>query len=242
MSTFIEIIIQTILAFFGILFITRLLGRQQVAQLTFYEYINGITFGSIAGNMATDLDQHTYQHFVGLLLFGALTFFVSFITLKKRNFSKVIEGEPVIVIQNGNILEKNLGRMRYSIDELNILLRQKDIFSIDDVEYGLLEVNGNLSVILKKDKQTVTKGDLNIKEKEDSLHTEIVIGGQLIYENLRKKNLNGKELLRKLKKFNVKSIDEIMYLSIDDNGEIYIDKYKDNLKKEIDISENNENI
>ena len=98
-----------------------------MAQLTFSEYINGITFGSIAATLATDMDQKTYQHFIGLILFGILTGVVSYISLKKRSFRKVVEGEPIIVIQDGKILEKNLKRIRYSTDELETLLREKDV-------------------------------------------------------------------------------------------------------------------
>jgi len=242
MKVFLEVIVQTFLAFFTILFITRLLGRQQVAQLTFFEYINGITFGSIAATLATDVNQQTYQHFIGLLLFGVLTGVVSYISLKKRQFRKVIEGEPIIVIQEGKILENNLKRARYSIDELNLLLRDKDVFSIEDVEYGLLEINGKLNVIKKSDKETVTREDLGILSSTDSLFTEVIIGGQIIYENLRERKMTGKDLMEMIKPFGVNRIDEIYYSAIDENNKIYIDKYDDKIKSQIDISENNKKI
>lgn len=242
MKLFLEVVVQTFLAFFTILFITRLLGRQQVAQLTFFEYINGITFGSIAATLATDVNQHTYQHFIGLLLFGVLTGLVSYISLKKRQFRKVIEGEPIIVIQEGQILENNLKRARYSIDELNLLLRDKDVFSIEDVEFGLLEINGKLNVIKKSDKKTATREDLGISNSKDSLFTEIIIGGQIIYENLRERKMTGKDLMKMIKPFGINRIDEIYYSAIDENNKIYIDKYDDKIESQIDISENNKKI
>ncbi|NBI07661.1 DUF421 domain-containing protein [Senegalia massiliensis] len=242
MKLFLEVVVQTFLAFFTILFITRLLGRQQVAQLTFFEYINGITFGSIAATLATDVNQHTYQHFIGLLLFGVLTGLVSYISLKKRQFRKVIEGEPIIVIQEGQILENNLKRARYSIDELNLLLRDKDVFSIEDVEFGLLEINGKLNVIKKSDKKTATREDLGISNSKDSLFTEIIIGGQIIYENLRERKMTGKDLMKMIKPFGINRIDEIYYSAIDENNKIYIDKYDDKIESQIDISENNRKV
>lgn len=239
---YIEIFIQTLLAFFTILFITRLLGRQQIAQLTFHEYINGITFGSIAAALATDVDNQTMQHFFGLILFGLLTWIVSIISLKKRSFRKVVVGEPILIIQKGKILEKNLKRSRYSIDEINMLLRQNNCLSPEDIEYGILEVNGQLSAFMKSDKKTVTVGDLHLKTKAETIPTEIIIGGQIIYENLQKRKLSGKGLMKKLKNKNIKKIEDVMYATIDKDGKLYVDKYNDNLKENIDFSENNNNV
>ncbi|QNO15101.1 DUF421 domain-containing protein [Alkalicella caledoniensis] len=242
MVDFFEVTIQTILAFFTILFITRLLGRQQISQLTLYEYINGITFGSIAATLATDLNQRTYQHFLGLILFGIMTSAVSFIALKNRPFRKVVEGEPILAIHDGKILEKNLKMARYSMDELNELLRKKDCFSINDVQYGVLEINGDLNIIKKVDKRQVTLEDINAKAEQESLATEIIIGGQIIYDNLAKKNITGMDLLDRLNLSGVKKVSEVMYCTIDVNGKIYIDKFDDDLEPNLDISENNDQI
>lgn len=242
MKILIEIVVQTFLAFFSILFITRLLGRQQVSELTLYEYINGITFGSIAATLATDVNQKTYQHLVGLILFGLLTGVISYISLKKRNFRKLVSGEPIIVVQNGKLLENNLKRARYSIDEFNELLRQKDCFSPDEVEYGILETNGDLSIIKRQDKRNVTLGDLGIISSNEDLPTELIIGGQIIYENLRKRKLSGKDLLDNLKMFSVSKIEEVMYATVDKTGKFYVDKYDDNINIPIDVSENNKKI
>jgi len=147
MKLAIEVILQTILSFSAILFITRILGRQQLSQLTMQEYINGITLGSIAATLATDVNQRTWQHLIGLFLFGALTFLVSYITGKSLNLARIIQGEAVLVIKDGHILERNLKRFHYTIDELHHLLRKKDIFNIIDVKYGILETTGEISVI-----------------------------------------------------------------------------------------------
>lgn len=242
MKAFVEVFVQTLLAFFSILYLARILGRQQIDQLTFHEYINGITFGSIAATLATDVDQRTWQHFTGLILFGTLTFLVSYATMKSRTISKVLEGEPVLVIQNGKILEKNLKRTRYHMDELNVLLRQVGCFSPDEVQYGLLEINGKLSVIKRGDKRNVTIGDLNLQPSLEAIPTELIIGGQIIYENLEKMKMNGKSLLNELKKHGIKKIDEVMYASMDQNGKVYVDKFEDKLTEKIDMSEDNKGV
>lgn len=210
--------------------------------MTFHEYINGITFGSIAATLATDVNQKTWQHLLGLILFGALTYLVSYITLKKRSVRKVLEGEPVLVIQNGQILESNLRRTKYNVDDLGVLLRQSDCFTPDDVEYGIMEINGQLSVIKKGEKRNVTLGDLSLSPKPETVPTELIIGGQIIYENLKKRELSGKDLINNLGMFGIKKVDEVMYATIDENGKMYVDKYDDKLKANTDFSENNKGI
>ncbi|WZL72180.1 DUF421 domain-containing protein [Clostridiaceae bacterium 35-E11] len=237
MKIMIEIVLQTLLAFFGILFITRILGRQQVAQLTMHEYINGITFGSIAATLATDVNQRTWHHLIGLILFGILTFLISYLNTKSRIFSKVVQGEPVLVIQDGKILEKNLTRFRYTVDDLTHLLRKKDIFDMTKVKYGILETTGELSVIKVAQEENVKISDLNLQTKQEDLPIEVIVTGNIIYQNLQKKNLTAKWLFTQLKMMGVKDLKEVFYASIDGSNRLYIDKMEDRLANTRDTRE-----
>lgn len=237
LKTLIEVVLQTFLSFFSILFITRILGRQQVAQLTIHEYITGITFGSIAATLATDLGQESWPHLVGLFLFGALTYLMSYINMKNRTASKIIQGEPVLVIQDGHILEKNLHRFHYTIDDLTHLLRKKDIFDVNDVKYGILETTGELSIVKVAQKGNVKVEDLHLSVEQEELNTDIIVTGNIIYENLKKRNLSVKWLLNQLKNMGVKDIKDIYYSSIDKDNKIYLDFVRDDLKYPIDITE-----
>ena len=130
MKLAIDVFLQTCLAFFSTLFFARIIGKKQIGELTFYDYINGITFGSIAANMATDTNQRTWQHLMGLFLFAVLTFLMQYVSLKSRTARKVIEGEPTILIHDGKILEDNMKKTRYNIEDLISELRQNNIFDI----------------------------------------------------------------------------------------------------------------
>lgn len=240
MKTFVEVAIQTFLSFFSILFITRFLGRQQVSELTIHEYINGITFGSIAATLATDINQKTWSHLLGLMLFGILTYIISVISTKSRKISKIIQGEPILVIQDGKILEKNLLRFHYSIDELNHLLRKKDVFDVTDVKYGILETTGEISIIKKAQKEYIKAEDMDIKPKQTELLTDIIVTGNIIYENLRKRNLSVKWLVGQIHMMGIKDIKDIFFASIDSNNKLYIDRIEDMLPKPTDITEHEE--
>lgn len=232
-----EVLVQTFISFFSTLLITRVLGRKQVAQLTLTEYINGITFGSIAATLATDLGQESWPHFVGLVLFGALTYLISYISLKSRKAPKLIYGEPILVVQDGKILEKNLSKFHYNVDDLTHLLRKKDVFNIGDVKYAILETTGEISVIKVAPKENVKIGDLNLVVDQEELNTEVIVTGHIIYENLKKRNLSVPWLLDQLKVMMTYDIQDIYYATIDKNNKLYIDYVRDQLQKPANITE-----
>lgn len=197
------VFLQTVVSFIILFLLTRLLGKQQVSQLTFYEYLNGITFGSIAANMATDDLANAPDHLVGLITYGILTLGVSWLALKNRKFRKAMAGEPVIVIQDGNILEDNLRKMHMDLDELTMLLRAESIFDYKELELAIIEQSGELSVLKKPAFQEVTRQDLKVRAKSKGLAVEVIVDGQIIYENLRVMDLDGKWLVEALRKRNI---------------------------------------
>ncbi|MHB1419743.1 MAG: DUF421 domain-containing protein [Bacillota bacterium] len=233
-----EVTFQTLLSFGAILIYTRILGKQQIGQLTFFEYINGITFGSIAAVLATDIGPtRTFVHMLGLTLFAALTFGAGFISLRSRQARKLICGEPTIVIHNGKILERNMGTMLYNIDELMMQLREKSLFNISDVEYAILEPNGSLSVLPKADKRPVTPADLHIPTEYEGVPSEIIVDGEVIYQNLKQNNLDEKWLQGQLEAYGVTDVGEVILASLDTSGKLYLDLRKDQLQNPIDITD-----
>jgi len=231
-----EITLQTVLSFFSILFITRILGRQQVSQLTMQEYVNGITLGSIAGTLATDMNQRTWHHLISLFLFGAFTFIVTYISVKNLKFARMIQGEPVLVIKDGKILEQSLKKFHYTIDDLNHLLRKKDIFDISYVKYGILETTGEVSIIKMASKENVRIEDLNLAVNQEEPRSEVIVTGNIIYENLQRRNLTAKWLIDQLKANNIMSIKEVFYAALDHNNQLYVDTLEDCLKQGEDLN------
>ena len=239
MKIVLEITLQTILAFFSILFYARIIGKKQIAELTFYDYINGITFGSVAANMASDINQRTWQHFVGLSLFAALTFLMQYISLKNRTAQKVIDGEPVVLIHQGKILEKNMTKTRFNLDDLLLELRQKNVFDIKDVDYGILEIDGKLSILLNANKKPLTPEDLNLPGRPESIVSEVIMDGQVIEANLRQHGLSREWLNNKLKENQINELNDVVFASYNPiDGSIYFDLRDDNLGKDtVDLSD-----
>ena len=140
------VVIRSIISFFVLLVLVRLMGKQQVAELTFFDYIVGITIGSIASTLSVQVNQNTTATLVGMAVWAFLPITLGYLSISSVWIRKVVEGEATVVIENGKILESNLKRMRLSIDDLISELRTKEVFSISDVEFALWESNGKLSI------------------------------------------------------------------------------------------------
>ena len=215
---------QTSLIFFSLLVLTRLLGKTQVGQLTFYEYISGITIGSIAATVVSSDPDKVWSHFYDLLLFVALTYLISLVTMHSRPLRKLIEGSPTIVIQNGLILEENMGKLRYDLDELRGQLRQQGVFDPSEIQYAILETNGDLSVIKKSDYQPITRSDLNIHTPDPIFPIELIMDGKIIKRNLELKNLSTSWLKQQLAAQNITDESEVTYAGIDSKGQFFINR------------------
>ncbi|MEN6326116.1 MAG: YetF domain-containing protein, partial [Syntrophomonas sp.] len=136
MSPFIETMYRTTVAFIGILVYARILGKQQMSQMTFYDYVTGITFGSIAAAITVEPNDKLWLLVWALTIFALLDYLSGIITEKSRPLRKLIEGEPTILVHNGKIMEHNMAKIRYNMENLMMQLREKDVFDISDVEFA----------------------------------------------------------------------------------------------------------
>ena len=231
------VVVRAVISFFSLLIFARILGKEQISQLTFFDYILGITIGSIASEATVDLSSRAWPHFVGLVFWAALACLMQLITIKWRYAAKVIEGEPTIVIMNGKIMENVLKKMKFRISDILSMLRNQGIFDLNEVDYAILEPNGSLSVLKKSECLPLTPKDMNIQVKPAGISTELVYDGVLIEENLRQMNKDKKWLMNQLKKYGINDISEAFLVTLNDAGSLYVDKYKDNIKKVKDIGD-----
>lgn len=231
------VLVRGVIGFFSLLIFARVIGKEQISQLTFFDYILGITIGSIASELTVDLSTKAWSHWVGLVVWCALGYIMEMITLKWRYAAKYFEGEPAIVIMNGKIMENVLRKMKYRASDIVELLRNKDIFDLNEVAYALIEPNGQISVLKKPEYLPVTRKDMNIKVKDSGIATEIIYDGIVIDENLRQYNKDRKWLYSQLKSKGIKDPSEVFLFTLDKSGNVYIDKYEDKIKKVIDIGD-----
>lgn len=218
-----EMLIRTTLSFFALLILARILGKKQLGQLTFFHYITGITFGSIASEIASQEETPFLDGLISLIWWSLLTLLMSLITIKSKKARVLVDDKPTIVIQKGLILEAGLKKSRLHSDELLMMLREQAIFSLTEVDYALLETNGSLSVLKKVPHLESTKLDVKADTTPPTyLPTELISDGQLILENLLELDLTEEWLMKKLRKQNITNVQDVFFAQVQGNGSLYI--------------------
>ncbi|KGR87202.1 DUF421 domain-containing protein [Lysinibacillus odysseyi] len=220
---FFEMIIRTTGAFFAILFLARIIGKKQISQLTFFHYVTGITFGSIAAEISAQVETPFWDGLVSLIWWTVLTIFISYLSLKSEKLRVLFDDKPTVLIQNGTILPQNLKKARLSLDELAMLLREQSIFSVADVDYAVFETNGELSIMKKPALETATKQDVKASTAPAQyMPTEVICEGKVILQNLLNLNLTEDWLMKKLKKKNIMKVEDVFYAQVLENGSLYV--------------------
>ncbi|MDA8097305.1 MAG: DUF421 domain-containing protein [Desulforudis sp.] len=232
-----EVIYRGVGAFIAVIFITRLIGKTQMGMLTVTDFVNGIVIGSLAAAMVVDLKGNIWYYIVGLAIFGGLTIFTEWLTMKNRAVRKLFEDVPTVVIYNGKLLENNMRKMRYHVDDLMMQLRAKNVFDIHDVEFAVSEPNGELSVLLKSPKRPVTCEDLQIPTQYEGMPHTIVSDGEIIDKHLTDTELNRAWLYGELERRGIKDVKDVMYASLDTQGNLYVDLRDDGLPKKTGMGE-----
>jgi uncharacterized membrane protein YcaP (DUF421 family) len=183
--------------------LARLMGKRQIAKLTFFDYVVGISIGSIAGNVSIGKNISIIQGVFSMIVWALFPIAFSFISMKSFTMRKILDGNPAILIQNGNIIEKNLFKSQLTINELLEELRQKDIFDISEVEFAVFETSGKLSILIKPQFKPISASEMNIVPKYKGLCANLIIDGNVILKNLEilgkdQKWLNAKLLQDKI--------------------------------------------
>ncbi len=225
------VLVRGVIGFFTLLIFTRVLGKQQISQLTFFDYVVGITIGSTASTLTTDLTSRAWPHWVGLFTWAILCLILQLITIKSKTAEKFLDGEPTIVITNGKILEQSMKTFRYTISDLLAQLRDKGIFDLDQIAYAVLEKDGKLSVLKKTECDSVTPKDLNIKTTAASIDYEIISDGSIIQNNLISIKRNERWIINKLKKQGINDVSEVFLAIYNASSGLHIDLYKDHIKQ-----------
>jgi uncharacterized membrane protein YcaP (DUF421 family) len=214
-----EIVLRSTGAFLTLLIMARLMGKRQMGQLTFFNYVTGITIGNIAADISDKIETPFWNGLISLVWWSVLAIAMGFITLRWARARIVIDGQPTIVIKKGNLEEKALKRLRLSLDDLSMMLRQQAIFSIREVDYAIFEPHGKLSVLKTENQKNPTRNDLHLPATNSKyIPTEIIVDGRIVHKNLIELGLNPHWLDKQLK--GIKA-DKVLYAELQADGSLY---------------------
>lgn len=225
-----EMIIRATGIFILLLLMTRLMGRKQMSQLTFFNYVTGIALGSIAANTTIGPSKDLLNGITSLIWWSILTIIIGFFSLKSSNVRIAVDGQPITIIKRGNILENELRKLRLNMDDVSMWLREQQIFSVQNVDHAVFEANGKLSISLKEEIQPVTKKDQHIFTIQPTyIPMELISDGKIVEKNLKEAGISIEWLHKQLQLSKLK-LEDVFYAELQKDGTLYINKRKDRPK------------
>lgn len=202
----------------------RIMGKRQIGQLQPFELVVAIMISELAAVPMQNTGIPLINGIIPILTLLIAQLILSLLSLKSMKARNLICGKPKILIENGKIKEENLKTELYTINDLLEQLRIKNVPNIADVEFAILETNGQLSVIPKSQKRPVTPKDLNISTNYEGLPLELLVDGDVNYNNLKTAKLDKTWLEKELYKFGISNLEEVLFASLDSEGNLYFQK------------------
>lgn len=193
-----KIVLASLLSYVALFLSAKLIGRKQISQLDFLDYITGITIGSIAAELATDL-ENMWKPLVAIAVYALLTWLMSLLDLHVMRSRKFINGTPTIVMDNGKLYPKNMKKAKLELSEFMVMCRQQGYFDLGEIRIAVFEANGKLSILPRAVRRPVTPEDMNLTPKQEELFTEVIMDGRILDANLRRRGLDSTWLQRQLR-------------------------------------------
>lgn len=213
---FLTLCLTALGSFAALFIIAKFIGRKQVSQLDFFDYITGITIGSIAAEMATELEE-PWKPLIAMIIYGSVTLLLSSVTIKFPRVRKFLNGTPTILMDHGKLYRENLKKSKLDLSEFMVLCRQQGYFDLTDIQTAVFEYNGKLTILPVSSQRPATPNDLNLAPEQELLFTELIMDGRVLDENLSRMGLNRVWLEKQLKASGVQSADEVFLAVCDKN-------------------------
>ena len=194
----IKVILTALLSVAALFISTKIMGHKQVAQLDFFDYVSGITIGSIGAELATELEE-PYKPLIALAIYAIVSVVLSRMSHRMPRTRKYINGTPTILMDGGRIYRENLKKAKLDLSEFMLLCREGGYFDLEEIQTAVFEHNGRLSILPKADSRPLTPQDVNIKTASTDIGTELIMDGRIMGENLTRMGRDTGWLAKRLK-------------------------------------------
>ncbi len=216
-----DVFIRAITSLIVLFVASKMLGKKQVSELSIFDYVIGISIGNFAAEVTLNLESKIINGALAVLLFGFIAYLVSIITLKSMTLRRFFMGVPTIIIQNGKILKNNLRKNKIDINDMLEQCRTKGYFDVSQIEFAVLEVNGDLSILPKSQYRPLNPDDMNLKVAKEGLVANIIIDGKIMINNLKRIGKDDEWLLKQLK-VKGKSLDSVLLATVDNKEKLVL--------------------
>ncbi|MEG1819960.1 MAG: DUF421 domain-containing protein [Oscillospiraceae bacterium] len=216
-----QIFLTSLASIAVLLLLTKLMGNKQITQLNMFDYITGITIGSIAAEMATDLENTLYP-LIAMIVYGVLAFLISYLTNKSVKFRKIFSGRTILLYDNGKLYRENLSKARLDLSDFLTLCRVAGYFNLNQIQTAILEHNGNVSFLPVVGQRPATPADLNLAPEQDYIIANVVLDGQILSENLKKIGKNEAWLEKQLHDQGYKSTKDVFLATCDRSNNLSV--------------------
>lgn len=219
--------LRSIVLYVIVLIVMRLMGKREIGQLQPFELVISIMIADLASIPMSELGIPIFNGIIPILGLLAMHLVISFFNMKFVKFREITCGKPSILIFRGKIDEQVLMKERFTLNELQERMRENNVFNIGDIEYAILETNGNISIILKPAKRNTVCEDFNIEPDYEGLPYDLVLDGQVMYENLSKLGKDYKWLSKQVAKFKT-TPEHCLIATIDGKGNFFCQEKESN--------------
>ena len=221
---FAKIIILSVTAMVVLFLLTKLMGYRQINEMSFFDYVIGITIGSIAAEMSTNLELEWWKGITAMAVWAIIGLLLSVITQKSIKARRFISGEPIIIMQKGKVIKKNLKKAKLDIDDLIASARVSGYFNLTDVDSAIMETTGSISFMPTPQKRPLNPKDFNFAPIREGLSYDVICDGKFVEKEIEKCPIDKNEIKKILANRETKMAD-IALGSIDENKQLTILTY-----------------
>lgn len=225
-----SIIIRTIASIITLQLLAKWTGPKQISQCSYYDYIVGITIGDVAASFALDTDIRWQLPALVMFLYAASNVFESWLTSKSIKARKLLTGVPYILIYHGKIIEANLRKIHFDVNDLTTQCRIQGYFNLADIDYALMETTGQISILPKKQAEPVKLQDTDYTFTENTLYAHVILDGAVMHRNLHSLGFDENWLKKKLKEMHTPKTEEILLAIASSDNHLSIFKKNEPLK------------
>lgn len=217
-----HVFLASIGSIIALFILTKIMGNREMSQLSMFDYINGITIGSIAAEMATSLESDFMKPLLAMAIYALFSVLISYVTNKSIKLRRILTGKTLVLLENGKIFDRNLKKAHLDINEFLTQCRTGGFFNIADIQTAILETNGKISFLPMETRRPVNPSDLNLNPTKEKPLFNLIIDGKVLEDNLKAVGKNDKWLEKQIHLQGIQNISDVFLATFDSENNLSV--------------------